>query len=106
MDGLLSLLVFVGLFFVMMRFGCGAHMLRGRHSQKESNDSPKNGHIDPVCGKTVPPIEGYGVMHDGQLFRFCSRECLDAFDTNPNRFTHQPAQLTSQERSVRQGNSD
>jgi len=27
MDGFISLLVFAGLFYLMMRFGCGAHMI-------------------------------------------------------------------------------
>lgn len=32
MDGLLSLLLFAGLFFLMMRFGCGSHIGHGhRH---------------------------------------------------------------------------
>lgn len=30
MEGLLGLLVFGVLFFLMMRFGCGAHMMHGR----------------------------------------------------------------------------
>ena len=29
MEGLVSLLLFAGLFYVMMRFGCGGHMFRG-----------------------------------------------------------------------------
>jgi hypothetical protein len=29
MDGWLGILIFAALFFVMMRFGCGAHMMRG-----------------------------------------------------------------------------
>lgn len=31
MEGLFSLLLFAGLFFLMMRFGCGAHMVHGGH---------------------------------------------------------------------------
>lgn len=31
MDGFLSFLFFALLFYVMMRFGCGAHMVHGHH---------------------------------------------------------------------------
>jgi hypothetical protein len=35
MRGLLSLLVYAGLFYLMMRFGCGAHMIRTLTQVKE-----------------------------------------------------------------------
>lgn len=31
MEGLLSLLLFAALFFLMMRFGCGSHIVYGGH---------------------------------------------------------------------------
>lgn len=34
MDSLLSLLLFAGLFFVMMRFGCGSHVMHGGHGHQ------------------------------------------------------------------------
>ncbi|GAB5604806.1 heavy metal-binding domain-containing protein [Sideroxyarcus sp. TK5] len=34
MDGLLSLLLFAGLFFLMMRFGCGSHVGHGGHGHR------------------------------------------------------------------------
>ena len=33
MSDLLSVLLFVGLFFVMMRFGCGTHSSHGRKDE-------------------------------------------------------------------------
>ena len=36
MTGLLSLLVYAALFYLMMRFGCGAHMVHG-HGGHEGN---------------------------------------------------------------------
>lgn len=30
--------------------------------------------------------EGYGKMHEGRLYRFCSRQCLDHFDAEPDLF--------------------
>ena len=34
MDNIVSLLLFVAFFFVMMRFGCGAHMTHGHRHRK------------------------------------------------------------------------
>ena len=88
MDGLLSLLLFAGVFLLMMRFGCGAHVMHGGHGHKQSNESNAGGpnHEDPVCGMRVDPNEGYGRMHDGRLYRFCSRDCLDKFELEPTRY--------------------
>ncbi len=83
MEGLLSLLIFAGLFYLMMRLGCGAHGVHGSHGGGENAD-----HVDPVCGMQVDPSQGYGKMYEGQLYRFCSRSCLDKFETEPERYLH------------------
>ncbi|MFC1664852.1 YHS domain-containing protein [Pseudomonadota bacterium] len=83
MDGLSSFLLFAVLFYVMMRFGCGAHMVHGRHG-KHTESKPKD--IDPVCGTEIKIEEGYGKMENGTLYRFCSKECLDSFDNNPGQY--------------------
>ncbi len=84
MDGLLSFLIFAGLFYFMMRFGCGAHMVHGHHENTKGTDTKK--HIDPVCGMQVDPDKGYGKMHKGALYRFCSRNCLDKFESAPDTY--------------------
>lgn len=94
MDGLLSLLLFALFFYIMMRFGCGAHMVHGGHGGHEGHGGHKKhggqeneiSHTDPVCGMQVDPYQGYGKMHQGKLIRFCSRKCLDKFDAEPDRF--------------------
>jgi hypothetical protein len=68
MDGLFTLLLFAGLFYVMMRWGCGAHMVHGHGGggQKAAYPSDHGDHvptraptragpasIDPVCGMVV-----------------------------------------------------
>ena len=83
MDGLLSLLLFAGLFYLMMRLGCGAHMVHGGHGGHGGTDAK---HIDPVCGMNVDPAQGYGKMYQRQLYRFCSRNCLDKFEAEPDKF--------------------
>lgn len=87
MESLLSLLVIAGLFFLMMRHGhgCGAHA-HGGHQAAGHKDDTRARHIDPVCGTTVDPQQGYGRMFEGRLHRFCSKACLDRFDDNPGRY--------------------
>ncbi len=94
MDGFLSFLLFAVLFYVMMRFGCGAHMVHGHHGGHQSGVTGDK-HVDPVCGKSVDPNEGYGKMHANTLYRFCSRECLDAFEAAPERYTSKQAEAPS-----------
>ena len=90
MEGLFSLLLFAGFFFLMMRFGCGAHMAHGKHGgHADHSDTVKN--IDPVCGMEVDAEKGYGKMHKGHLHRFCSRSCLDKFEAEPGRYLNPPA---------------
>jgi len=87
MEGLGTLLFWAALFFLLMRFGCGAHMIRGRGAHGESkHDNRKNKHIDPVCDMEVEVDQGYGKMYEGELYRFCSRSCLDKFDSDPQRY--------------------
>jgi YHS domain-containing protein len=94
MDGLVTLLLFAGLFYVMMRFGCGAHMVHG-HGGHSGHDSGRAEHgqppalgssTDPVCGMAVAPGQGYTKAHAGREYRFCSRACLDKFDAKPDAY--------------------
>ena len=91
MEGLLSLLLFGALFFLMMRFGCGAHVMHGSHGHSHDPGGKANAQEpdrrDPVCGMRVDPSAGYGKMHEGRLYRFCSRACLDLFEAEPARYT-------------------
>ncbi len=77
----LIFIIFALLFYFMMRHGCGAHVVHGRHNKKEDKK-----HIDPVCGKQVDIKKGYGKMHKGILHRFCSRNCLDQFEIEPDKY--------------------
>lgn len=80
-EGLFSFLLFAGVFYLMMRYGCGAHLIHGhghRHGKARSTD--------PVCGMEVQAGRGYSKMHQGKEYRFCSRSCLDKFDAEPERF--------------------
>jgi len=86
MDRILSFLLFAGLFYFMMRFGCGAHAVHGHHGHHR-DASPANAK-DPVCGMPVAADTGYSEKYKGHEYHFCSRKCLDNFDVNPQQFAH------------------
>lgn len=50
MEGLFSLLLFAVFFYVMMRFGCGAHMIHGGHGGQGQHAAAGGDNTDPVCG--------------------------------------------------------
>lgn len=86
MGGLLWLLVIAVLFYFMMRFGCGAHMVHGGHGGSVEATSKDADLKDPVCGMRFPASTGHSRMYQGQEYRFCSRKCLDQFDAEPARY--------------------
>jgi len=91
MDRLLSFLIFAAFFYLMMRFGCGAHMVHGRHGGHENEghgsggDRPESAR-DPVCGMPVAAGQGYSEVYQGRELHFCSKACLDKFDAQPQRY--------------------
>jgi len=54
-DGLLWLLLFGVLFFVMMRYGCGAHIAHRSHGGHPSEGDAQAGAEAPMRGRDVPP---------------------------------------------------
>jgi len=119
MEGLLTLLLFAGFFYFMMRFGCGAHAVhghggggpdghaghgahggQGEHAQHGEHAGhggrpaaappPGETATDPVCGMEVAPGEGYTMTHAGHEFRLCSRVCLDRFEADPDHYAAVP----------------
>lgn len=93
MSGALSFLLFAALFFFMMRFGCGAHAGHGGHGADHGGSGEGgamrgalSASIDPVCGMRVDADTGYAKMYRGNSYRFCSRDCLDKFETDPDRY--------------------
>jgi len=91
MDRILPFLMFAALFYFMMRFGCGSHMVHGhqRHERHDGTEPHVGGSSkDPVCGLEVEPGRGYSEVFGGHTYRFCSRRCLDQFDATPEQFAH------------------
>ena len=72
------LLLWGGLFLVMMRYGCGAHVTggHGRHAGHGGGEPAAGGKVrDPVCGMEVDPHTAVSAMHQGRTFYFCSTSC-------------------------------
>jgi len=90
MDRIVPLLVFAAFFYFMMRFGCGSHAVHGhhRHEGHEGHQGLPSSK-DPVCGQEVAADAGYAERYQNREYRFCSRNCLDKFDAEPQRFTQQ-----------------
>jgi len=43
-------------------------------------------HIDPVCNRVIKLNKGYGMIYRGHLIMFCSSQCLEQFESNPDRY--------------------
>ena len=88
MDGLLWLIVFGVLFFVMVRYGCGTHIARGGHGDggHGGTGSAQGGGKDQECGMNVLADKGYSMAWSGATYRFCSRSCLEKFEADPKAF--------------------
>jgi YHS domain-containing protein len=82
------LLLWGGLFFIMMRYGCGAHMMGGHggHSGHTSGNAK-----DPVCGMDVDPRKATAAAaHEGKTYYFCSTSCRNKFEQAPEKYLASP----------------
>ena len=85
MGGLSSLIIFALFFYFMMRFGCGAHIAHGHHNHVD-NENDQQTFFDPISGEQVEENKGYGKLYNDKLYRFISKENLDEFDKNPDKY--------------------
>ena len=87
---LISILIWGGLFFVMMRFGCGAHMMggHGRHSGHSGTEDAAGTEIkDPVCGMVIDRQNSTAASnYRGKAYHFCSASCRDKFEQAPEKY--------------------
>jgi YHS domain-containing protein len=80
MNYLFVLLFVTVLLYLLNRFVPGALSLLGYRGWYSTE------HIDPVCGMKVKANHGYGMMYKGRLYRFCTKLCLDKFDSNQQQY--------------------
>ncbi len=98
MATLLWFAIFAGLFFLMMRLGCGSHVMGHGHGQHGGKEAPASGdhesmrwvapktEIDPVCRKTVNTDTAKSAVYDGTIYYFCSTEDRDRFEAAPQLY--------------------
>ena len=105
MEALVYFLLWAGLFFLMMRYGCGAHVMGHGHKHDGSSAArtmpgPDGGfaspakHIDPVCGMEVEPARAKSSLFGGRAYYFCSASCRERFEANPQPFAQKPARAS------------
>lgn len=101
MDAILYFLIWAAAIFLMMRIGCGAHVMGHGHGKTEHGDGnlnrqsassglrwiPPAKDVDPVCGKTVSTNRAKPSVYDGSVYYFCSRECREIFEAAPGQYT-------------------
>jgi YHS domain-containing protein len=97
MQTLLYFLLWAGLIFLVMRFGCGAHVMGHGHGgprpQKGGSSAggdvrwvPPEKDVDPVCGMTVETAKAKSAVHEGRVYYFCSADCRDKFEATPTSY--------------------
>lgn len=94
------------LIFVMMRFGCGAHVMghgshqghrHGEGTADEGRRMTPQQAVDPVCGMTVDPAKAKSSIADGVAYYFCSAQCREKFEAAPQTYLSKGQSGTSQE---------
>ncbi len=94
LGNVLYFLIWAGLFLLMMRFGCGAHIMgHGHHHGASAHDdqsskgnvrwTPPDQAVDPVCGMTIKTSGAKSTIHAGHAYFFCSQNCREKFEAAP-----------------------
>lgn len=98
---LISLLIWGGLFFFMMRFGCGAHVMGGHGNHGghgASGDTTDKETKDPVCGMAVDRQKSTAAStYRGKTYYFCSPSCRDKFEHEPEKYANAGAREEPQQ---------
>jgi YHS domain-containing protein len=57
---------------------------------------------DPVCGMQVDDKKAPATStHDGQRYAFCSQDCKNKFDQNPDRYSQSKQQQQQPQHSMK-----
>ncbi len=100
-----SALMGLGIFFLMMRYGCGSHMMHGhRHGDHQHGETTGGDAKDPVCGMTVDPKNAAAAtVKGGSTYYFCSASRRDSFEKEPDKFLHGTTTMPHAETSRHSG---
>lgn len=88
---LVSILIWGAAFLLMMRFGCGAHIMggHGHHGDHGGDKGAGAGEPakDPVCGMDVDQTKSAAAsVYAGRTYYFCSASCRDKFEKAPETY--------------------
>lgn len=98
MEQVLFFILWAALIFLMMRFGCGKHIMGHHHGSGSTANRdgdaggsevrwvPPRKDTDPVCGKVVATDKAKPSVHAGDVYYFCSRECREVFEAAPDLY--------------------
>ena len=104
METLIYFLFWAAVIFLMMRFGCGSHIMGHRHGGGRSGSGtsttgsgglrwePPEKDVDPVCGMTIETAAAKSAVHDGTVYYFCSQVCREKFEANPAAYLKKTAE--------------
>ncbi len=96
MEAVLNFALWRGLIFLMMRFGCGAHVMGHGHGKRSESDGATGGGgqelrweapkkaVDPVCRETIATESAKPSVFDGNVYYFCSHDCREVFEAAPD----------------------
>jgi YHS domain-containing protein len=96
LQDILYYLFLAGLFFVMMRYGCGSHIMGHSHHKTASEPDHGSGtsvpfaplgHVtDPVCHTDIQTSAAKTSMYHGEIYYFCSQKCREQFEASPPQY--------------------
>ncbi len=98
MEALIYFIFWAGFIFLMMRFGCGAHIMGHGPGKNSSKNEPGNLNaqefswvppetdIDPVCKKSIATKDAKSSVYGGSVYYFCSRDCREVFEAAPDLY--------------------
>jgi len=94
LQNILYFAIWAGLIFLMMRYGCGSHIMGHGHHHSETSPAghggdsnmrwvPPDRAVDPVCGMTVQTAGAKSTVYAGHAYYFCSQSCRAKFEAAP-----------------------
>jgi YHS domain-containing protein len=97
-DTLVNIVILAVALLLMVRFGCGRHMLGQAHGRADvgahgasgvpptgaSRATPQD--VDPVCGMTVDKSTALAATLEGRTYYFCSLSCRQRFEASPDAY--------------------
>ncbi len=102
MEFLLSLILWAGFFFLVMRMGSRFNMLAPEQERRQNVYEPgtltttktnwvaPEKEVDPVCKKTISTRNAKSCVHAGHAYYFCSRDCREIFEAAPELYLDAP----------------